>query len=281
MDDKKMYDNENMKEKTPDQAETDAGQDKKLTKEELKNARQERKKKEPLRLKIMWWVVYALIAALMGTGIYMIVRQSVIIPETPYEAPPELIVAQNTPTPAPAPSATAEAASPEPTAEPEPEPAPDEELPPSTISFTKPELTCGVVEVGIEDGTIGTVNSATLAAWYNGSAMPGDDGNCIINGHVSWRGDKGVFAYLKSMSIGEEVVIKRADDSYVYYRATLIEEHPYDDFPQEFLKTGGETRLTLITCKGDYDRDAGTSLTRVVVECEQVGIVEGQGTDEQ
>lgn len=65
------------------------------------------------------------------------------------------------------------------------------------ISF--PVETVGIVpytdskgrEVKAEDGstvyTMGTVDSEKVAAWLDASASPGEYGNAIFNGHVSWK----------------------------------------------------------------------------------------------
>ncbi|MDL2217470.1 sortase, partial [Christensenellaceae bacterium OttesenSCG-928-M15] len=137
-----------------------------------------------------------------------------------------------------------------------------------TISFIKPGLTSGVVEVGLEGDKIGTADSSALAAWYNGSALPGGSGNCIINGHMRWSGEEGAFAYLADIEPGEEVVITRKDESATRYQVTRKEEYPYDELPAWVLEAGGGDRLTLISCKGDYDVNAQTSLTRMVAVCE-------------
>lgn len=237
-----------------------APEERKAQRDAAKQEKKERRKKEPLYLKIAWYSVYALLFALMATGIYMIFRQSVIVPEQTFETPPPLNSSVPVLTPG-EPLATAE-------------PTPYVQQQPVSISFPKAELQCEIVAVGLDGNNIGTVDSAVIAGWYDQSAAPGEVGNCIINGHNSFDQQKGIFAYLKEMEPGEEVVVKLENGTYVYYEAMLIEEHPYDDFPQEFLWTGGQTRLTLITCKGDYDRDQEMSLTRVVVVCKQVGINE-------
>ena len=231
--------------------------------------------KEPLKRRILWWAVYAVIAGMMGTGIYLILLQNTMlfVPKAtlPGLATPAPMVEQ-TPIPTPAESQTqAPEQSPEQSEEPAPKP-----IAPMNMYFTKPGYKCPIYAVGRTENNLGiaTIDSATDAAWFNESAAPGNPGNCIINGHNSWNKKMGTFSYLKKIEYGEEVVVEREDGSLVYYEVYSIDQFPYDNFPGFVLSQEGFDRLTLVTCLGDYERAVGQSLTRVVVTCKPTGIVE-------
>ncbi len=100
-------------------------------------------------------------------------------------------------------------------------------------------------------------------------AFPGEEGNAILDGHVRWKGKEGYFAKLKEMEIGDEVFIQFADSSVKYFEIVKLETVLLAEFPAEALESGGEARMTLITCLGDYDRSLGTSRSRVIATCKE------------
>ncbi|OQB25462.1 MAG: Sortase family protein [Firmicutes bacterium ADurb.Bin182] len=203
--------------------------------------------------------MYIAIAALLITGTVLTIREYVLI-KKPYTPPPTPRPEQpRTPAPSPSPGATPA---------PSPSPTPYIKPIPVKIYFTEREIETDIVKVGIlENGEMGTVDDAKLAAWLEEGPAPGESGNALINGHVRWKGTKGYFSILKEMKIGEEVVIEFEDGSAKAFEAVSIDIYKLDDIPDEVLNLGGETRMTLITCLGDYNPDIGTSESRVVVVC--------------
>ncbi len=214
-----------------------------------------------LKSRAFWVVMYVLIAALLLGGIYMVAREYILFPSK-YEAPPTPAPAEP-PTPAPtlAPSAT-----PAPT----PEPTPYVKPIPLRIYFTAHKLQCDIYPVGVtEDNAMDTIDSAKDAAWYQYGPAPGEQGNALINGHVRWSGEKGTFSILKEMEVGEEVVIEFEDGTFKYFEAVSIDTYLLDEVPPEVMELDGESRMTLITCLGDYDTSIGTSRSRVVAVCKE------------
>jgi len=211
---------------------------------------------------VKWIVLYCIIGVLFLAGIAMIVRDNVIIAPG-YTAPPTQPPA--TPTP-PAPTATP--AKDQPVIIYTPEPTPSEPLLPVKIYFTDHEIVCDIEPAGVlESGELEALPSATVAAWTNTSALPGEDGNAILNGHVRWKGKMGHFAILREMEPGEEVVIEFSDGTFRYFTVSTKDVYRLEDFPKEALRADGPARMTLITCLGDYNPDIGTSESRVVVVC--------------
>jgi len=209
--------------------------------------------------KAFWIAVYVVIGAMLLGGVYMLVRQYVLIP-TPYTPPP---------TPAPTIAATpAPTLAPEETPAPAPSPTPYVKHAPVKIYFPDRKLEADIYPVGLtEEGAMGTLDSALDAAWYEGGPSPGEPGNAILNGHVHFKGVKGTFSILKSIHVGEPVVIRLDDGSYKYFTVALLETYPFDACPPMVMYLGGDSRMTLITCLGDYDRKLGTSRSRVVAVC--------------
>ncbi len=92
----------------------------------------------------------------------------------------------------------------------------------------------------------------------DGTAMPGDAGNCVITAHRDTH-----FAPLRYVGPGDILTLQRPDGRKVRYRVQATRVVRKSD--TSVLRQDGRTRLTLITC---YPFDAvrpGTPLRWVVV----------------
>ena len=141
---------------------------------------------------------------------------------------------------------------------------------PVRIYFTAAEvmadiLPVGIIEDGERAGQMDTIDDPDVAAWYEPGPAPGGPGNALINGHKSWKGKIGRFSVLWDMQTGDEVIIEYADGSLAAFYADSIAFYPYNAVPDEVMSLEGESRVTLITCYGEFDRQAGTSEERCVV----------------
>ncbi len=228
------------------------------------NRRQPENKKGLKNSKAFWAVIYVLIAAMLLGGIYMVVREYIWIPG-PYVPPP---------TPAPTIAATpAPTLAPSATPLPTPSPTPYVQKIPLRIYFTGYERQADILPVGVtEDNAMDTLDSAKDSAWYQFGPSPGEPGNALLNGHVKWKGELGTFSILKDMKVGDEVVIELDDGSFKYFDVTNLDTYLLDEIPPSVMDLGGESRVTLITCLGDYDSSIGTSRSRVVAVCKERGV---------
>ena len=205
--------------------------------------------------------LYIVSALLIFTGIIMIIKENVLFPGQ-YNPPPSPTPSES-PTPLPWPSASA---TPERTTEPTPVPTPVPN--PVRIYFPRFEIQCDIQPVGLsDDGSVATVDAADIAAWYQDSPIPGEDGNSQINGHVRYGGKKGSFSVLADFKENDEVIIELADGSFRYFYVESVAVYSYADFPKELLALDGEARMTLITCSGEWSTQYGTSKNRIVVIC--------------
>ncbi|MDL2235268.1 sortase [Christensenellaceae bacterium OttesenSCG-928-L17] len=183
---------------------------------------------------------------------------------------------------APAPTPQMPAVSPEPSAPPAQTPDMLYRYFPVRIEFVGYDVVSNIYPVGVTDDgeTIATLNSAENSAWFHYFAAPLEEGNCIINGHNRWAGKDGTFSTLKRMAVGDEIQVTVEDGRIVRYSVTEIAEYTVDDFPMELLSNSVGTRLTLITCKGDYDHSISTSRTRVLLIAERTDVITPPGTEE-
>ena len=138
---------------------------------------------------------------------------------------------------------------------------------------------CSVDGTGVvkaEDGstvyTMGTVDSEKVAAWLDASASPGEYGNAIFNGHVSWKKVAGVFSVLPKMEEGEEIIVEYDDGSTMTFTVTNVDIYGIDDVPETVMAYDtGDSRMTLITCYGEsWNSGLGTRNQRCVVVAKPV-----------
>ena len=109
--------------------------------------------------------------------------------------------------------------------------------------------------------------------WYMGSARPGDKGAVAIDGHASGPTREGLFAYLDTLSVGDEVRLERGDGEMFRYRVVHSETIDVSRVDMtKFLTPHGsaEEGLNLITCNGQWLRHERTFNQRTIVYPERV-----------
>ncbi len=214
-----------------------------------------KKKRSPIRV--------AIAVALLVYAAVILFRQYVYIPEE-YVAPPEA-------TPAAEVTST-------------PEPTPYVKKIPVKMYFTEREVSFDVESVGIvpytdakgnqvvnDQGqkvyTMGTLDTEKSAAWLETGPAPGEYGNAIFNGHVTWKKVAGVFSLLPKMAEGEKIVVEFDDSSTMDFLVDSINIYPFDSEPADVMAYDtGDSRITLITCYGEsWNSEMGTREERCVV----------------
>lgn len=211
---------------------------------------------------------------LFAAGVVVLVRQYIFIPGA-YVPPP---------TPAFTPAAT-----PAPTAEATPSPTPYVKKVPVTLHFVEREISCPIEPVGVVQETdkkgnpvldesgnpvyaMGTIDSEKVSAWYEDGPSPGEYGNAILNGHITWKKVAGVFSVLSELEVGEQLAVTYDDGSAMYFTVASSDVFTIDDWPAWVMAMDtGDTRMTLITCHGDWNSKAGTRNERVVVVAKPAG----------
>ena len=165
-----------------------------------------------------------------------------------------------------------------------PEPTPYIKKIPVKMYFTAREVSFPVERVGIvpytdADGnqvvnelgqkvyTMGTLDTEKAAAWLESSSSPGEYGNAIFNGHVTWKKVAGVFSLLPKMEEGEEIIVEYDDGSTMRFIVERVNIFGiYDEPADVMLFDTGDSRMTLITCYGEaWDSELGTREQRCVV----------------
>jgi sortase (surface protein transpeptidase) len=138
-----------------------------------------------------------------------------------------------------------------------------------------------VPSIGIDDAALvelgrnadGTVEVPSLddpdarPGWYRDSPTPGALGPAIILGHVdSRRYGPGVFYDLADLQPGAVVEVARADGSVAHFAVDSVREVAKRDFPTiEVYGNLDHAGLRLITCGGEFDPDASSYESNIIV----------------
>jgi len=131
-----------------------------------------------------------------------------------------------------------------------------------TIGVDAPLITLGIRD----DGAIEVPSNAQDAGWLTSGPAPGQQGPAVIAGHVDSTTGPAVFYDLRTLQPGDAVSVTLRDGSTVDMTVDGVETYPQDEFPTATVygPVPGPA-LRLITCGGDYVRDAGGYQDNVVV----------------
>lgn len=140
---------------------------------------------------------------------------------------------------------------------------------PAEISIPRIGATSSLVELGLNaDQTVQVppVETPLQAGWFTGAPKPGEPGPAVVLGHVNGGGQAGIFRRLHELAAGDEILIRRTDDTTVRFTVTRVDQVPKNRFPTDEVygdTTGPELRL--ITCGGVFDRNTHHYRDNVIV----------------
>lgn len=138
---------------------------------------------------------------------------------------------------------------------------------PTTVRIPRIGVDATMIPLGLnDDGTIEVPHDFAQTGWWADGPEPGEAGPAVILGHVDSRSGPAVFYDLRSLDPGDEILVDRLDGTTVTYAVERLEQHPKDDFPTQAVygPTDGP-ELRLVTCGGDFDRDARSYRDNVIV----------------
>ncbi|GAA2039489.1 class F sortase [Agromyces tropicus] len=148
---------------------------------------------------------------------------------------------------------------------------------PAPTRLEVPSLGIDVVvrPVGLDgNGDMDLIDDPAVAAWYRWGPAPADPaGSVVIAAHVdSLEYDVLPFARLRDAAPGTEVVVTDAAGTRRTYEVRGLEvvEKGAVDWDAAFDRSG-ESRLTLVTCGGEFDYDRRTYLSNLVVTAATTG----------
>ncbi|MER7896835.1 class F sortase [Streptomyces sp. NPDC096046] len=109
-------------------------------------------------------------------------------------------------------------------------------------------------------------DDTNLVGWYAKGHTPGEAGTAIIAGHVDTTTSPAVFAGLSALKKGDRFQVVRADGVKATFVVDAAESFDKDAFPNDRVYGDtAEAQVRLITCSGDYDRQARDYTENLVV----------------
>ncbi|RZT85982.1 sortase family protein [Pseudonocardia sediminis] len=142
-----------------------------------------------------------------------------------------------------------------------------EESEPTRITVPSAGIDAPVIGLGLKpDGGMEVPSDGPTSGWFTGGPTPGELGPAVVAAHVNWRGKPGAFAALETVAPGAEIRIERADGSTAVFDVTRVRQYPKSVFPtDEVYGDLDHAGLRLITCGGEFDGDAHSYRSNVVV----------------
>lgn len=144
---------------------------------------------------------------------------------------------------------------------------------PKYIAIQKLGIHAPVVNVGLtKAGAVDTPSNIWDAAWYNGSAKPGNSGATLIDGHSS-ASHGALFGHLDQLNAGDIIQIQRGDGSIITYKVAykaIVNRNNVD--MASMMKPYGDAKsgLNIITCTGQWINSEETLVNRVLIYAQQI-----------
>jgi sortase (surface protein transpeptidase) len=140
---------------------------------------------------------------------------------------------------------------------------------PRYLLIPKLNVDARIISVGVNaKGALETPNNVYDTAWYNESALPGEPGAMLIDGHVSSWTAHGVFYGLKTLIAGDIIEVERGDGTLFTYKVVNSQIYNSNNVNMTAAMTTaipGEPGLNLITCTGDVIPGTSEFNERIIV----------------
>lgn len=148
----------------------------------------------------------------------------------------------------------------------------------TTIDQTPARIVIPAIGVDAEIEARGLDSNRDLAtaadyrhvAWYDLGPRPGDPGNAILNGHVSWWTGDAVFTHLGQLRVGDRINVTRADGVAVTFKVTAKQVVDANARIASIFAPSSRSTLTLITCAGVWNPFTQSDTQRVLVSASLV-----------
>ncbi len=139
---------------------------------------------------------------------------------------------------------------------------------PLRLKIPKINLETKIEYVGLTaNGEMATPEDIADVGWYQLGTRPGEEGSAVIAGHYGWEdGKASSFDELFTLDPGDKLYVE--DDTGVITTFIVRENkrfNPEDSAVTVFTSNDGGAHLNLITCEGDWNRNAKSYSKRLVV----------------
>jgi sortase (surface protein transpeptidase) len=204
-------------------------------------------------------VVAAVVGAVLGFGLV------VVLSERSVPGPASVPVSLATSSPASEPAEPDQTASPAPSKSPAPTVAE-----PVRVVIPAIDVDSELVPLGLNDDESMEVPNFGLAGWYEPGPRPGAPGPAVIAAHVDSVNGPDVFFRLKELGAGDEITVTHADGTDTTFVVRRSEQQLKEDLPVDRIWSDTEeVALRLITCGGNFDPEARSYKSNVIVYARQ------------
>lgn len=200
--------------------------------------------------------VSALLGALLGMGILVVLER----PQGEVITPVAAAATEVAPTPSKAPSAAPSEDAPVPVAD------------PVRVVIPAIDVDADMVGVGLNaDGSM-EVPDFGEAGWYEPGPRPGEPGPAVIAAHVDSVAGPDVFYRLPDLAPGDRIVVVHADGTRSKFAVLDSEQQLKDELPvRRIWNDTDDTVLRLITCGGEFNRSRRSYESNVIVYADAAG----------
>ncbi|MBY6037348.1 class F sortase [Fictibacillus nanhaiensis] len=138
---------------------------------------------------------------------------------------------------------------------------------PYSIEIPALDVKTTIEKVGtLENGQMGVPKSFDTVGWFGDGSQPGSPGNAVMAGHVDSKTGPAIFYKLDELEQGDEIIVKDKDGKSLTFEVTGKESYDRKNAPvNKIFDYSYTSKLNLITCTGDFNRDEGTHEERLVV----------------
>ncbi|MBH0156419.1 class F sortase [Fictibacillus sp. 5RED26] len=141
---------------------------------------------------------------------------------------------------------------------------------PTTIEIPSLKINTEIEKVGrLDNGQMGVPKGMDTVGWFSDGVKPGSPGNAVMAGHVDSKSGPAVFYKLEDLEAGDEVIVKDQDGKTFTFVVTDKEKYNRKTAPvDKIFDYSYGSKLNLITCTGNFNRDEGTHEERLVIYTE-------------
>ena len=137
------------------------------------------------------------------------------------------------------------------------------------VAISSLDVRAPIVRVGVDRrGTMVVPKNARDVAWLDQGGFPGGTNNAVIAGHIAYSRVTGSFNRLEDMREGDEVVVTMDGERWTFEVAFVCLFDRHTAHAERIMGRTEVPSLTLITCGGTFDINAGTHRKRTVVRAE-------------
>ncbi|KZE63968.1 hypothetical protein AWM68_12720 [Fictibacillus phosphorivorans] len=148
--------------------------------------------------------------------------------------------------------------------------ADNEGMVPASIEIPALDVNTEIEKVGrLKNGQMGVPKGFDTVGWFSEGAKPGAPGNAVMAGHVDSKTGPAIFYKLEDLERGDEIIVKDNDKQTLTFVVTGKEKYDRKNAPvDKIFDYAYGSKLNLITCTGNFNRDEGTHEERLVVYTE-------------